>query len=63
MRLYVLLLILVSTSIYGQEVQPGAKSNTIEIMEQKMKDHTAKTEAKWKYNPFRVSAAEKKLVG
>ena len=28
-----------------------------------MKDHTAKTQAKWKYNPFRVSAAEKKLVG
>ena len=62
-NLSILLLILISTSIYGQEAQAGAKSNTMEIMEQKMKDHTAKTEAKWKYNPFRVSAAEKKLIG
>lgn len=63
MNLYVLLLILISTSIYGQEAQEGAKKNTMEIMEQKMKEHTEKTQAKWKYNPFRVSAAEKKLVG
>ena len=63
MNLFVLLLILISTSIYGQDVQAGAKKNTMEIMDQKMKEHTEKTRAQWKYNPFRVSAAEKKLVG
>ena len=62
-NLSVLLLILISTSIYGQETQVGTKKNTMEIMDQKMKEHTEKTEAKWKYNPFRVSAAEKKLIG
>ena len=63
MNLFVLLLILISTSIYGQDVQAGAKKNTMEIMDQKMKEHTEKTKAQWKYNPFRVSAAEKKLIG
>ena len=43
--------------------QKGDKKNTMEIMDQKMKEHTEKTEAQWKYNPFRVSAAEKKLIG
>ncbi len=62
-NLSILLLILISTSIYGQEAQEGAKKNTMEIMDQKMKEHTEKTKAQWKYNPFRVSAAEKKLIG
>ena len=63
---YILLLMLISTSIYGQEAQDanvGVRKSSMEIMDQKMKEHTEKTEAKWKYNPFRVSAAEKKLIG
>ena len=66
MNLYVLILMLISTSIYAQDVQEvdaGTKKNTMEIMEQKMKEHTEKTRTVWKYNPFRVSTAEKKLIG
>ena len=60
MNRYVLILMLLTTSVYGQDT---AKKSSIEITDQKMKEHTEKTRAQWKYNPFRVSAAEKKLIG